>query len=233
VRVLLDTSFAARGPSGTAVYIERLAHALRARGEVELLEVRQPRRMRRGSDGARRNPFRSAANAALDAAWLQGGLPRAARRLGADVIHHPLPAHAALTRAPQVVTVHDVAFEALPDRFDPAWRAIARRSHRAAVGHAGAVVCVSEATAGDAVEMLGADPRRVVVAPHGPGQELPPHPRGEPPAHFLYVGDAEPRKNVDGLLAAYARYREGAGDPLDLVLAGAAAALAAAPGGTR
>jgi len=50
----------------------------------------------------------------------------------------------------------------------------------------------------------------------------PPAPRGHP-RHFLYVGDGEPRKNVPLLLAAYARYRAGAGaGPLGLVLAGSA-----------
>jgi alpha-1,3-rhamnosyl/mannosyltransferase len=37
------------------------------------------------------------------------------------------------------------------------------------------------------------------------------------------VGDAEPRKNLEGLLRAYARYRETAARPVPLVLAGAAA----------
>ena len=46
------------------------------------------------------------------------------------------------------------------------------------------------------------------------------------------MGDTEPRKNLAGLLAAYARYRAGAGDPAPLVLAGAAAAAAGEPGVT-
>jgi hypothetical protein len=38
MRVLLDTTYARRGPSGTGVYVERLARALRAEG-VEVLEA--------------------------------------------------------------------------------------------------------------------------------------------------------------------------------------------------
>jgi glycosyltransferase involved in cell wall biosynthesis len=45
--------------------------------------------------------------------------------------------------------------------------------------------------------------------------------RGEA-RHFLYVGDAEPRKDLPTLLAAHARYRSRAANPLPLVLAGSA-----------
>ena len=230
MRVLLDTSFAARGPSGTGVYIEQLATALRARGNVELIAPPGRRRLRPGGAGARRNPLRSAANAVLDALWVQIVLPRAARNSGADVIHHPLPALARRAPCPQVITVHDVAFETRPEDFDPAWRMHARRLHRRAAAGAAAVVCVSEASAADAVGLLGARRDRVVVAPHGPGQALPPLPRDPSERFVLYVGDAEPRKGVDALLDSYAGYRSSSSDPLELVLAGSAAARAGAPG---
>jgi alpha-1,3-rhamnosyl/mannosyltransferase len=65
-----------------------------------------------------------------------------------------------------------------------------------------------------------------VVAPLGPGQELPPGPRTPNPSHFLYVGDDEPRKNLATLMAAYRSYRAQAVRPLELVLAGSASAEA-------
>jgi hypothetical protein len=182
LRVLVDTSFAARGPSGTGVYVEHVVAALRERGEVEVVEARQPLRLRPGREGRRWNPVRSVANAALDLAWLHLGLPLAARRARAAVLHHPLPARSILCRTPQVVTV------------------------------------------------LGADRGRIVVAPHGPGQELPPLERRAAPGHLLYVGDGEPRKNLDGLLAAYDAHRRNVTDALPLVLAGAAAARASGNG---
>jgi glycosyltransferase involved in cell wall biosynthesis len=229
MRILLDSSYAARGPSGTAVYVEGLAAALRERDGVELVEARQPRRLRRGGG----NPLRSAANAALDLLWLHRGLPRAARAAGADVVHHPLPAHSRRIGAAQVATLHDVAFERRPAGYGRVWRALARRSYRRAASRCEVLVSVSRATADDAVELLGAERDRVVVAPHGPGQELPGRPRATAPGHFLYVGDDEERKNVAGLLEQYARYRAGAERPLDLVLAGAAARRAVVAGGVR
>jgi glycosyltransferase involved in cell wall biosynthesis len=217
MRVLIDTSYALRGRSGTAVYVEQLVEALRGDG-VEVVEARQSRRFRPGGG----NPVRSAGNALLDLAWLHRGLPRAASEAGADVVHHPLPAFSPRIPAPQVATVHDVAFERHPEAYPPTWRRLARRQYRRAAGGCDALVCVSEATAGDVVTYLGAPRDRVVIAPHGPGQALPEVPREPEPRHFLYIGDAEPRKEVPWLLEAY----KAGGPPLPLVLAGAASALA-------
>ena len=224
MRVLIDTSFSARGPSGTGVYIDRLTDALRARGNVELVEARRRRRPAPGRTRAHGGLFWSAVNAVLDLAWLQVALRLKARRARADVIHHPLPAW--IWRAPcaQAITVHDLSFERFPEGFGRVWRAVARRRHRAAARRAGAVLCVSRTAAADAVGILGADPEAVVVAPHGPGQALPAgaDAPGEP-RHFLYVGDDEPRKCVSALVDAHRRYAAGRQDALPLVLAGAAA----------
>ena len=224
MRVLIDTSFAGRGPSGTAVYIDRLTEALRARGDVDVVEARRRRRPAPGRSRRHGRLLWSAVNAVLDLGWLQVALRVKARRAHADVIHHPMPAW--IWRAPsaQVITVHDVAFEHLPGGFGRIWRMLARRHHRTAARRAGAVVCVSRAAAADAVGILGADPELVVVAPHGPGQALPSgNAQPSEPRYFLYVGDDEPRKRVPDLLEAHRRYAAGRSDALPLVLAGAAA----------
>jgi len=218
MRVLLDTTYARRGPSGTGVYLDRLVPALRAEG-VEVLEAFNERRPAPAGGG-----LRSARNLALDSWWTQSELPRRARAAHADVLHHPLPALAARAPCPQVVTVHDLAFERLPELFAPAFRRYASLAHRCAARGADAVVCVSQTTRRDALARWGVDARTIVVAPHGPGQE--PRLLGAVRAeHFLYVGDDEPRKNLALLLRAYASYREGApAAALALVLAGRATA---------
>lgn len=230
MRVLIDTSFAARGRSGTGVYVDQLVGALSDRGEIDVIRARQRLRLTPGRAGPRRNLARSAANVLLDAVWLHLMLPRAGRRARVDVIHHPLPARSWNARCAQVVTVHDAAFERHPEWYDPAWRWIARRQHRAAVRAAGAVICISSRTAADAVALLGAPADRIVVAPHGPGQSLPPANGPRRADHFLYVGSSEPRKDVEGLLGAYAEYRSLEREPLPLVLCGESARRAGAPG---
>jgi glycosyltransferase involved in cell wall biosynthesis len=145
------------------------------------------------------------------------------------VIHHPLPACAYRPAvAPQVITVHDLAFELHPGHFAPAYRRYAQLTHRAAARRAAAVICVSHATARDVRARWGVPAHRIVVAPHGPGQDLAALPRAERPRHFLYVGDAEPRKNLGVLLQAHRRYSATVPRPLPLILAGSA--RIAAPG---
>jgi glycosyltransferase involved in cell wall biosynthesis len=220
VRLLIDTTYRLRAPfSGTAVYTERLCEALRRSGEVEVVEAANQRRRAPAGGG-----IRSARNLLADRRWTARELPRLATQAGADLIHHPLPAYSRTVRLPQVITVHDLAFERWPDKFDRSFRRYAQRVHRRAAARADVVICVSEATAQDVRELWDVPPERIVVAPHGPGQELPaPQRNHSGDQHFLYVGDDEPRKNLDTLLAAHRRYREAAGHPIPLVLAGSLA----------
>ncbi|MDQ6744595.1 MAG: glycosyltransferase family 4 protein [Actinomycetota bacterium] len=224
--MLIDVTYERRAPlSGTGVYLRRLCQELRALAEVELVAVANPRRSPPAGGG-----LGSVRNLLGDLRWTAVWLPRLARRVNADVIHHPLPALAPVASVPQVVTVLDLAFERLPERFDPRFRRWARLTHRAAARSADAVICISATTAADARALWGLDPRQIVVAPLGPGQVQDAGARSgvtgdrPSPGHFLYVGDAEPRKNLDVLLHAYSLYRGATPAPLDLVLAGSATA---------
>ncbi len=217
MRVLLDTTYAQRAPaSGTGVYLDRLQAALHELEGVELTAVANPRRRPPAGGGAG-----SLSNALADQCWTQRELPRLARAIRADLIHHPLPACSRTVRLPQVITVHDLAFELLPGHFDRRYRTYARLAHRAAARQAAALICVSEATAAEVRARWEVAPERIIVAHHGPGQALPERPR-LPSSHFLYVGDDEPRKNLPLLLEAYAAYRQAAAEPLELILAGSA-----------
>ncbi len=123
--------------------------------------------------------------------------------------------------------MHDLAFERLPEAFDPAFRRWASVTHRAAARRADAVICVSNTTAMDVRSRWGVDLSRIVVARHGPGQVVhAAHPRGAG-GHLLYIGDEEPRKNLPVLLEAHRLLRtaaaaSGEGQPPPLVLAGTA-----------
>jgi glycosyltransferase involved in cell wall biosynthesis len=217
MRVLIDTTYAKRAPfSGTAVYLDRLTEALLRIEGVEILDLANQRRRAPAGGG-----IGSVRNLLADQWWERLELPRLARRHRADVVHHPLPARSAGVR--QVITVHDLAFERLPDCFDRGFRRYAHHAHRAAARAAGAVVCVSQTTAADVRELWAVPRERIVLARHGPGQ-LFDLARSEAPRHFLYVGDAEPRKDLPTLLRAYVLYRQLAASPVPLVLAGSASA---------
>lgn len=229
MKVLLDTSYALRGSSGTATYLDRLRSALDELG-VDVVAVADEGRPAPGGGG-----WRSARNLLRDRWWLDVALPRLAAHHGADVVHHPLPATFRPRRATagiaQVVTVHDLAFEVVPEAFDPRFARWASRAHRAAALQADAVIAVSRTTAHDVRERWEVPVDRIVVAPHGPGQwrardvrhgattRAPSVPLGRP--YLLYVGDDEPRKDLPTLRAAHALLRGRLGDAApDLVLAG-------------
>jgi glycosyltransferase involved in cell wall biosynthesis len=189
VRVLIDTSYALRGPSGTATYILELSAGLRRLG-VDVVEAADERRRPPAGGG-----IGSLRNLRADRRWRRSSLPRLAAAAPPDVLHHPLPALARGAPCPQVVTVHDLAFEIHPEHFDPRFARWARRAHRRAAQRAAVVICVSQSTADDVMERWGIGEERIVVARHGPGQELPRLAAREP-RHVLYVGDDEPRKDL-------------------------------------
>lgn len=224
MRVLIDTTYRRRAPlSGTGVYIERLCQAL---GEMDDVEVVQAANRRRRSPAG--GGVGSLRNLLADMYWGEVELPRLARRAGADVVHHTLPAWLAgagwprRTGLPHVLTVHDLSFERLPDCFDRRFRVYAHHAHRAAARAADAIICVSRTTAADVRELWHLPDERIVVAAHGPGQvgQVVAGPR----RHFLYVGDDEPRRNLRNLLVGYALYRQTSEAPAPLVLAGSAQA---------
>jgi glycosyltransferase involved in cell wall biosynthesis len=220
MRVLIDATFAERARlSGTGVYIDRLVEALAPFASVELVRAVNPRRREPAGGG-----LGSVRNLVHDLWWTAVELPRIARRERADLIHHPLPAYAAVAGVPQVITVVDLAFELLPECFARGYRTYAHLFHRAAARRAARVICISESTAGDVARLWGVPAGRLSVAHLGPGQELSIGQGAAPdsPRHFLYVGDGEPRKNLGVLLDAYTRYRSAVAEPLELVLAGSA-----------
>ena len=167
--------------------------------------------------------------------WEQVSVPRAARRLGADVLWVPYWAAPLWQPVPTVVTVHD-----LIPRLLPAYRGgLLQRFYTALVSQtarrADAVIAVSEASARDVVAHLGASPSRVYAVPSGPNQPHAAAPDGAtlaavrrryrlPDRYFLYLGGFDVRKNLRTTLAAHRRYldlasRQG-NPPLPLVIAG-------------
>lgn len=215
MRVLIDTTYAGRGHSGTGVYLDRIVPALRDAG-VDVVTVANADRRPPAGGG-----LGSLSNLRDDRRWAARELPRLVREHDADVLHHPLPDRSRGAGVAQVVTVHDVAVATLPDAFTLPFRLYARAVQRPAARAADAVVAPSQTTAAEAVRAWGLDEQAIVVALHGPGQELPEVERAPDPAYVLYLGDDEPRKNLELLRAAHAQWhRDHPSTALPLVLAG-------------
>jgi glycosyltransferase involved in cell wall biosynthesis len=123
---------------------------------------------------------------------------------------------------PTVVTVHDLAVLREPSWF-PAWsRNYGRTLMPRAVRNADRVICVSRATARDAVGLLEVPYRKLRVIPNAiePVFSSRPGPAPLDPPYLLCVGTPEPRKNLPALLEAFTLVRR-AGRRVRLALVGA------------
>ena len=148
-----------------------------------------------------------------------------------DVYHAVQLSLPAVRRFRAVVTIHDLAPLRWPEHYLrlPYARAGHAWQYRLAQG-ADAVIAVSEATRRDVVERLRIPESRIVVIPEAVDRGFaPPRPdaaRATVAArlhidapYVLYVGQFDPRKNMPGLLEAFARGLDAERD-LRLVIAG-------------
>jgi len=154
-------------------------------------------------------------------------LPRLALRHRLDLLHvqYVAPPWGASRFA---VTIHDVLFESHPRLFRPLFRLRSRALVRLAARRAAQVFTVSEFSRGEILARYGVPEARVCVIPNAvdPERFRPGNDgagiverRGlRPGGYLLTVGRIEPRKNVAGLLRAYARLPATA---VPLVVAGA------------
>ena len=211
-------------PGGSATAALHVARRLAGMSELELIGVAG--RHRRPPDQAFTPPIEvrqlPLARPWLYEAWNRLEWPSVERATGAVDVCHSTLAIPAATKAPHVVTVHDVAFVRAPERFTAHGVRVMRkgleRCRRAEL-----VLCPSATTIGDLVE-LGFDERTVRLVPWGVAAE--PVSAAEvqdvrsryalPERFVLYVGTVEPRKNVARLARAAATLSE-----LPLVVAGA------------
>lgn len=143
-----------------------------------------------------------------------------------DVVH--APSLAVPPAEPLVVTVHDLAFRALPDAFTKRGRRFHERGLALARAEAAAVITPSEFTRRSLIDD-GFTAERIHVAPHGADlvDVEPPDPDADAEIReragidgpfVLAVGTVEPRKGFE--VAAAAVQSLAGATPVDLVIAG-------------
>ncbi len=151
-------------------------------------------------------------------------LPVDLRRSGADLVHSlSIYRGAVAPGIPSVVTVHDVAPLMWPEHY--LRTGLLHRLQYAVARRASLVLAISDAAAADIATHLAIPPERIVTVPLAAGDQFAPtdtRPAIERP-YLLYVGglaNFDWRKNLDGLIEGFARWRREGDRAETLVLAG-------------
>lgn len=162
--------------------------------------------------------------------WEQIQLPSELRRLGIDVLHsthHTLPLRN--ISAKRVVTIHDVTFFRIPERYPPGRRYYFQAVTRAAARAADAIIVPSHSVRADLARAIEVDESRVHVVYEAAAERFRPV---EPERarhvaerlllrrpYVLSVGSLEPGKNRPRLIEAMQGLRA-QGLDYDLAIAG-------------
>lgn len=148
--------------------------------------------------------------------WEQRVFPHAAEQMGAELLHIPYFATPLSQPLPTVVTIHDM----IPFRMPLYMTSAAVRAYHALVSRASRraarILTVSEYSRQEIQELLGVPKERVQVVLEAAGEQF--HPSDDPqalakareryglgPRYGLYVGGFDARKNVEGLVRAFAQ----------------------------
>lgn len=139
-------------------------------------------------------------------------LVRELRRRPVDLLHVQYTAPP-FCPCPVIPTIHDLAFEHLPETFKRrSWMQL-RLTVRRTARRAAHIITVSEFSRRDIAETYRIAPERITVTPEAAPQMFAPAPSAEIERvraqykiegdYILAVGSIQPRKNLDLLLAAY------------------------------
>lgn len=123
---------------------------------------------------------------------------------------------------PLVLTLHDLSSHIFPELFSykqRLWHRLIRTHYLAKVSDS--VVCVSRNTMHDALRIFDIESERLHVVYPGVAVSAPSNDSPHDKAYVLFVGNIEPRKNLDTAISAFLRYREKHSSPLDFVVLGA------------
>jgi len=173
--------------------------------------------------------------------WTQRVFPFLLRRDKPDILFMPIQMLPFLKAKSQksVVTIHDLAFLLYPETF-PAKDAFLHKLYvREAITKADHLIAITEATKQDIIKFYKVNPDKITVVYHGVDKErFRLMQKGEESLvenvkskynitkpYILYIGNVQPRKNIQGLIKAYQQMRKNTKHNYQLVIAGAKAWL--------
>jgi glycosyltransferase involved in cell wall biosynthesis len=221
MRIALDATSIPPRPAGAGVYAIELVRALaeRDRRDGYALFTRTGALDETLAGMRNWHVEKIAASRPGRLAWEQARLPGRLAALGIDVLHsthHSLPLRPVRPR--RVVTIHDVTFLRIPERYPPLRRMYFGAITRLSAKVADAVIVPSELVRADVVRTLGVAPDNVHVVYEAAGELYRPLDAEVAarvakkyllePGYVLSVGSLEPGKNRSRLFQAMKALRD-------------------------
>jgi glycosyltransferase involved in cell wall biosynthesis len=229
VRIVIDYRPALRARTGVGEYIHQAIKALARTGEDEITLFSSSWKDRPAPDLRselpnvrvvdQRIPVR-----ALNMAWHRLGWPAVETVAGGtyDIAHSPHPLMLPSRSAAQLVTIHDVHFLSHPERTSQE----IRRDYPSLAGtharRADRIIVSSHFAAGEVQSAFDVDAGRIAVCPAGAPEWSNSVRGGDTNGYILFMGTLDARKNIGGLLHAYAQLLARKAATPRLVIAGGA-----------
>ena len=230
MRVALDTSAVGPGMTGIGAYALTLALTLPRYDRGRQYVLVSPDGTGCGATDAqgRALPVIGDSGGAM---WHQLGMPSELESWEVGIYHSPLFTSPLVKVCQYVVTMHDVIPLAAPEHCQPEFLRFFEQWAAPCLELADRVVTVSEYSRQDIMKHLSLSEDKLTVVPECVRPVFRPAAPGESLAgtlskyrirapFALFVGTIEPRKNVDGIIAAYARLSARTRENLSLVIVG-------------
>src|ERR1043165_2676620 len=206
MRIAFDGTVLQGRKSGVGYYCEELLKAMLAANHKDEFFVFSHRRLAVNFPCSNANlKVTSSFSFPIRALYLQFLLPKVLEGIRPDICHYTNFLAPIAENHPYVVTIHDMGLEVLTQAHPLAKRVYTRRLVPRIARKAKFIITNSEYSKWDIVRHLGIPEYRIRVTPLAASPEFRPFAVSPQNPYFLYVGNLEPRKNVERLIEAFAR----------------------------
>jgi glycosyltransferase involved in cell wall biosynthesis len=208
MRIAFDGTVLHGRKSGVGYYCEELLKAMLSIDHADEFFVfsHQPVALNVASTNGNLK-FTNSVHFPIRAVYLHALLPKVLDKVQPDLCHYTNFLAPVSEERPYVVTIHDMGLETLQHAHPMAKRVYTKRLIPHVAKKARLILTNSEYSKWEIVRHLGIPEDRIRVTPLAAAPEFVPVPASATHPYFLYVGNLEPRKNLERLIDAFARLR--------------------------
>jgi len=207
MRIAFDGTVLHGRKSGVGYYCEELLKAMVATNHTDQFFVFSHKALNLSLPSSNGNlKVTNESSFPVRAVYLHALLPRVLDRIQPDLCHYTNFLAPISQAQPYVVTIHDMGLEVMSNAHPLMKRLYTRRLIPRVAKQARLIITNSEYSKWEIVRHLGIAEDRIRVTPLAASPEFKPTPGSQKSnPYFLYVGNLEPRKNLERLIEAFAR----------------------------